>query len=879
MHKKITKTLLFVTLLVLLIGLASATAASDNTTTKVVKSADSASSLEVEKCDEKVVDKKDVIKKADKVVKAEKDNGTFTALKNKIDDAGEGSLITLENDYINRNFDSSGIAFSKSLTIDGKGHTIDASSNSGIFVINGRNVTIKNIKFKNANISGDGGAIIFRRANCSIINSTFINNHATGCGGAIYQDGYNLLIRDCTFINNSAEKQGGAIYAGSILIDNSKFINNKVSNSYYGYKGGALWLRGTVSINNTLFEENNGQCIAQYSGSVNITKSIFRNNGFEQQYNDAVLCSYMGDLNIVSSEFKNNFPIVLDVEKCNVNVSNSIFRNHTNNTGKTLLISNVKKEFNLFNNTFEYNTRTIQNDEGSMKVVNNTFKNNNCSTLLNNYHENMEVIGNNFFNNSYGDIIKNYQGNMEVLDNTFLQNNATSVYNYGYSTLRTGVVYDYDHLDAFGRPTKHNISFYEYAGIINISNNSFQKNGKTAISNSDGIANITFNVFKQNNKKDSSEEAIINQGTAVIKNNINDKTSIYGRTIYTSGNATITDNIFDDEIILTKTIVAQIKGIIGETIILRARVTDTGNNSVSGGNLAFKLNGKTLRGDGRFDSNAPAMKFSVKNGLVEYTIKADLYLRNAKNLTASYSGSSKYFESISSSVTAQIQKRNAQITVISTPNRSKQYDTLTFKVTAKDVTKNAKNSTLITEDTRVMLKVNGVTLKDKNGKTVYLMLDKNAQATYKYTIPAGTGGITASKVARNYKVDAIFVGENYYPGSRNTTTFQVERSTTRVTITQAKVSVGNVLSVKATLKDYKGNNLIGTNKVSIKINGKSYLDPGNGKPKYWSVKNGVVDLSGITVNPKTIIKRVMIVTGERQAYTEGRNETTNILRV
>lgn len=92
------------------------------------------------------------------------------------------------------------------------------------------------------------------------------------------------------------------------------------------------------------------------------------------------------------------------------------------------------------------------------------------------------------------------------------------------------------------------------------------------------------------------------------------------------------------------------------------------------------------------------------------------------------------------------------------------------------------------------------------------------------------------------------------------------------------VTSSNVLSVKATLKDYKGNNLIGTNKVTIKINGKSYIDSKNGKVKYWSVKNGVVNLTGIVVDPKTTIKRVMLVTGERQAYHEERAETTNIVR-
>ena len=272
------------------------------------------------------------------------------------------------------------------------------------------------------------------------------------------------------------------------------------------------------------------------------------------------------------------------------------------------------------------------------------------------------------------------------------------------------------------------------------------------------------------------------------------------------------------------------------------------------------------------------MKFNVKNGLVTYTIKADMYLRSAKILTASYSGTNNYAESTSNTVTAQIQKRYAIVTVTSTPSYAKQYETLTFTIKAKDTTKNGKNNTLIYTNTKVTIKVNGVTLKDSNGKVLYMTLDKNAQATYKYTIPQGTGGITKNKTARNYTVTAIFSGENYYPGVKDTTHFQVQRSATYVNITQARVTRNNILSVKATLKDYKGNNLIGTNKVTIKINGKSYIDPKNGKPKYWSVKNGVINLTSIQVDPKTTIKRVMIVTGERQAYLEGRKETNKIIR-
>ena len=372
-----------------------------------------------------------------------------------------------------------------------------------------------------------------------------------------------------------------------------------------------------------------------------------------------------------------------------------------------------------------------------------------------------------------------------------------------------------------------------------------------------------------------------NQGKTTADLNLNASNHIIqviypGNDDFKTNITTLPVNITKNDVNITLT---PVKGIIGEKITLTAYLKDLDGSNITGGNLAFKLNGKTLRSDGRFDSNAPAMKFKVENGKVTYTINADLYLRNAKNLTASYSGNYKYKEMNSQSVEAQIQKRYAQVTTTLSPKIVKQYQTLQLTATVKDVTKKGKNTTLINQDTRVMFKVNGVTLKDKNGKTLYVNVGKDNKAVYNYTIPAGTGGITASKKARDYKVDAIFVGDNYYPGARNATTFNVERSATYVGITQVKASKTNVLSISATLKDYKGNYLIGTNKVTIKINGKNYVNPTTGKAVYWSVKDGKVSLSGIQIDPKTTIKRVMVVTGERQAYHEGRNETTNIVRV
>ena len=92
------------------------------------------------------------------------DDGTFTALQNKIIGADENSTVTLENDYkYDEGFDIIGIIIHKNLTIDGNGHTIDALGESRIFLISADGVVLKNITFCNGNAKDDfynGGAVL-----------------------------------------------------------------------------------------------------------------------------------------------------------------------------------------------------------------------------------------------------------------------------------------------------------------------------------------------------------------------------------------------------------------------------------------------------------------------------------------------------------------------------------------------------------------------------------------------------------------------------------------------------------------------------------------------------------------------------------------------
>ena len=830
-------------------------------------------------------------------------------------------ILNINNINLNYNYAGSGGAirnFYGILNINNANLTHNTAAYSGGAIANDNdgilNINNTNLFHNNANESG--GAIYNGVSNLNIIGSNINNNTSRWRGGAIYNRG-DLIIIDSNITDNTATLGGGAIcheyHTLNITDSNLNYNTAKYGGAVYSEEDYSIYYDLTITSSNLQYNTANyGGAIYVHKCNLNIENSNLTHNNATE--GGAIYQGY-STLNITDSNLNYNTATddggairSLDA----VNITNSNLTHNTANTGGAIwsfdnelkiinsnLICNKVKYYGgalflngrvgmieIINNNFKNNMGSIGgailHGGNNTKIINNTFTSNsvNATVLIRDSGGPLHIVGTggaiangeSIFEvsqgkvKSYVTILKVY--NVEISDNTFFNNsgeNGGAVSVYGGEKINIT-----KNLFTYNRASKNGSAIYDKEGI---EPNYDYRPVRNYTFGSDLIVNS--NTFKAN-KANMNGKAILSLKNAMIKDNKNDEISKCSSTIYTNTSyAVITKNIFYD-VINVKITLQPVKGVIGETITLQATLKDTDYLLVTGGNLAFKLNGKTLRSDGRFDSNAPAMKFSVKNGIVTYTIKADLYLRNAKNLTASYSGTNIYNESKSSSVTAQIQKRNAQVTVTTTPTRTKQYETLTFKITAKDVTKNGKNNTLISDNTKVMLKVNGVTLKNNKGKTLYITLDKKAQATYKYTIPAGTGGITVSKAQRNYKVEAIFVGDNYYPGARNSTSFQVERSPTTVTITQAKVTKTNVLNVKAMLKDYKGNNLIGTNKVTIKINGKSYTK--NGKPVYWTVKNGNVDLMGIQIDPKTTIKRVMLVTGERQAYTEGRTETTNILK-
>ena len=213
MEEKVLKYKNIIVLVILVVSLlaVSAVSAADNATSDVVS---------VEETTDKVVsvEENQVIEQTDEGVIGEVDNGTFKALRYKIDNAISGSTLILENDYaFNADADYELIWMgswgyydkatpkisNKDLTIDGKGHTIDANHLNSILSINGQcNVVLKNINFKNAyhdDASSGVSASAIRiggyenhEINLSVVGCSFENcyNGQFGGGGAIEFDGW-----------------------------------------------------------------------------------------------------------------------------------------------------------------------------------------------------------------------------------------------------------------------------------------------------------------------------------------------------------------------------------------------------------------------------------------------------------------------------------------------------------------------------------------------------------------------------------------------------------------------------------------------------------------------------------------------------------------
>ena len=284
---------------------------------------------------------------------------------------------------------TNGITINKDITIDGKGHTIDAKNLGRIFSI------------------GEGFTV-------TLTNATLINGKATE-GGAIYNDG-SLTLSDVKLSDNAADSYGGAVFNnGELVVSDSVFDSNDIVNrgsASVDYGGAAIynWYDGTLTVSGSNFTNNiknykNGDRLVgavATIGDATISDSYFVNNagrwGGAISATGAELRKNSSTLTVSNTIFKDNSALyagAVYIWGSNYNIADCVFDNNTafgkgnmtpnNNNGGALVVSQVSR-FNepitgtisgskFTNNKAQYGGAAYFN-KGFVTITDSVFENN-----------------------------------------------------------------------------------------------------------------------------------------------------------------------------------------------------------------------------------------------------------------------------------------------------------------------------------------------------------------------------------------------------------------------------------------------------------------------------------------------------------------------
>ena len=353
---------------------------------------------------------------------------------------------------------TNGITINKDITIDGKGHTIDAKTLGRIFNI------------------GEGFTV-------TLTNATLINGRAVE-GGAIYNDG-SLTLSDVKLSDNAADGYGGAVFNnGELVVSDSVFDSNDVLNrgsASVDYGGAAIynWYDGTLTVSGSNFTNNiknykNGDNLVgaiTTIGNTTISDSYFVNN--TGRWGGAIsTAGYLlaGDdvntLTVSGSTFKENgglYGAGIFVAGSDFTVSDCVFDKNSafgkgdmtpnNNNGAAIVVTDTGKDItgiitdSNFTNNKAHFSGAVDICEGKITIKNSIFVNNSAEYCAGAIAVDsqinkpaVEIINSKFDSNSaeYGGAIYNYY-NLTVVDSTFTNNSKDTIYNFRVANLDLGI--------------------------------------------------------------------------------------------------------------------------------------------------------------------------------------------------------------------------------------------------------------------------------------------------------------------------------------------------------------------------------------------------------------------------------------------------------
>ena len=486
---------------------------------------------------------------------------------------------------------TNGITINKDITIDGKGHTIDAKNLGRIFSI------------------GEGFTV-------TLTNATLINGKADK-GGAIYNDG-SLTLSDVKLSDNAADSYGGAVFNnGELVVSDSVFDSNDIVNrgsASVDYGGAAIynWYDGTLTVSGSNFTNNiknykNGDNLVgaiTTIGNATVIGSNFVNNS--GRWGGAIsTAGYLlaGDdvntLTVSGSTFKENgglYGAGIFVAGSDFTVSDCVFDKNSafgkgnmtpnNNNGAAIVVTDTGKDItgiitdSNFTNNKAHFSGAVDICEGKITIKNSIFVNNSAEYCAGAIAVDsqinkpaVEIINSKFDSNSaeYGGAIYNYY-NLTVVDSTFTNNSKDTIYNFRVANLDLGIKTFTDLQNAIGlvRGTltlDSDIAMTddEAAGFVNgvAINKNIRIDGKGHTISAEDLGRIFsigegFTVTLTNatliNGKADKGGAIYNDGSLTLSDvKLSDNAAdSYGGAVFNNGELVVSDSVFDSNDIVNR---------------------------------------------------------------------------------------------------------------------------------------------------------------------------------------------------------------------------------------------------------------------------------------------------------------------------------------
>ena len=395
---------------------------------------------------------------------------------------------------------TNGITINKDITIDGKGHTIDAKNLGRIFSI------------------GEGFTV-------TLTNATLINGKADK-GGAIYNDG-SLTLSDVKLSDNAADSYGGAVFNnGELVVSDSVFDSNDIVNrgsASVDYGGAAIynWYDGTLTVSGSNFTNN----IKNYKNGDNLVGAITTIGNATVSGSNFVNNSgrWGGAISATGAELRKN--------SSTLTVSNTIFKDNSALYAGAVYIWG--SNYNIADCVFDNNTAfgkgnmTPNNNNGGALVVSQVSRFNEPITGT--------ISGSKFTNNKaqYGGAAYFNKGFVTITDSVFENNVATA----------EGGAVDFSHASVKDLVVSINNSSFvgnkaPVAGAIftnvdsKITNSNFTKNTASkggAVLNENGAKLTVDNSTFKDNAADSYGGAVFNNGELVVSDSVFDSNDIVNR--------------------------------------------------------------------------------------------------------------------------------------------------------------------------------------------------------------------------------------------------------------------------------------------------------------------------------------------------------------